>query len=72
MYEIVHKFVKDIVKTIPGTKLILVGGIQINMKKPIEDMFMPLCFEILEHNKPIADYSKVFMQENTVKASIKI
>jgi hypothetical protein len=26
----------------------------------------------LEHNKPIADYSKVFMQENTVKASIKI
>ena len=64
MYEIVHKFVKDIVKTIPGTKLILVGGIQINMKKPIEDMFLPLCFEIFEHEKPIQDLSVVFKKGN--------
>ena len=60
MFEIVHQFLKDIVKTIPGIKIILVGGIQINMKKPIEDMFMPVCFEILEHGKPIQDFSVVF------------
>jgi hypothetical protein len=48
MYDIVQKFVREIVNTIPGGKVILVGGIQINMKKPIEDMFMPMCFEILE------------------------
>jgi hypothetical protein len=60
MFEIIHQFVKDIVKTIPDVKIVLVGGIQINMKKPIEDMFMPLCFEILEHNMPIQDLSVVF------------
>jgi hypothetical protein len=60
MFEIVHQFLKDIVKTIPGVKIILVGGIQINMKKPIEDMFMPVCFEILEHGKAIQDFSVVF------------
>ena len=59
-FEIIHQFVKDIVKTIPDVKIVLVGGIQINMKKPIEDMFMPLCFEILEHNMPIQDLSVVF------------
>jgi len=48
MYEIVRKFVMDIVRTIPDVKLVLLGGIQINMKKPIEDMFLPLCFEIHE------------------------
>ena len=64
MFEIVHQFLKDIVKTIPGVKLVLVGGIQINMKKPIEDMFMPLCFEILEHNMPIQDLSVVFKKTN--------
>jgi hypothetical protein len=50
MYEIVKRFVKDIVKTIPDVKVVLCGGIQINMKKPIEDMFMPLCFEMLTHD----------------------
>jgi hypothetical protein len=51
-------------KTIPDVKLVLVGGIQINMKKPIEDMFLPLCFEIFEHDKPIQDYSVVFKKGN--------
>jgi hypothetical protein len=32
MYEIVHEFVKNIIKTIPDIKLIIAGGIQINMK----------------------------------------
>ena len=51
-------------KTIPDVKLVLVGGIQINMKKPIEDMFLPLCFEIFEHEKPIQDLSVVFKRGN--------
>ena len=69
MYEIVHQFVKDIVKTVPDVKIVLVGGIQINMKKPIEDMFMPLCFEILEHDKSINDLSEVFKKANEINSS---
>ena len=53
MYEIVHEFVKNIIKTMPDIKLIIAGGIQINMKKPIEDMFLPIVFEVFEHNKPV-------------------
>ena len=60
MYEIVHTFVKDITKTIPDIRLVLVGGIQINMKKPIEDLFLPISFEVFEHNKPVKDLSVVF------------
>ena len=69
MYEIVHQFVKDIVKTVPDVKIVLVGGIQINMKKPIEDMFMPICFEILEYNMPIQDLSVVFKKWNWIKST---
>jgi hypothetical protein len=60
MYEIVHTFVKDITKTIPDIRLVLVGGIQINMKKPIEDLFLPISFEVFEHDKPVKDLSVVF------------
>ena len=63
MYEIVHQFVKDITKSIPGVRLVIVGGIQINMKKPVEDMFLPLCFEVFEHDKPVKDLSVVFQKE---------
>ena len=49
MYEIVHQFVKDITKSIPDVRLVLVGGIQINMKKPVEDMFLPICFEVFSY-----------------------
>ena len=64
MYEIVHEFVKNIIKTMPDIKLIIAGGIQINMKKPIEDMFLPIVFEIFEHNKPVQDLSKIFQNDN--------
>ena len=60
MYEIVHKFVKDITKSIPDVRLVLVGGIQINMKKPIEDLFLPISIEVFEHDKPVKDLSVVF------------
>ena len=64
MYEIVHEFVKNIIKTMPDVKLIIAGGIQINMKKPIEDMVLPLVFEIFEHNKPVKDLSKMFLSDS--------
>jgi hypothetical protein len=64
MYEIVHEFVKNIMKATPGVKLIVVGGIQINMKKPIEDMFLPISFEVFEHNKPVEDKSEYFHNNN--------
>jgi len=48
-YEIVKDFLRKMVNTLPGVRLILVGGIQINMKCPIEDMFLPLLLEIHEH-----------------------
>jgi hypothetical protein len=57
------------VKTIPDVKLVLVGGIQINMKKPVEDMFLPLCFEIFEHEKPIKDFSVVFKKEIEINSN---
>ncbi len=53
-------------KIIPDVKLVLVGGIQINMKKPVEDMFLPLCFEIFEYDKPIQDLSVVFKKGNEI------
>ena len=69
MYEIVHTFVKDITKTIPDIRLVLVGGIQINMKKPIEDLFLPISFEVFEHDKPVKDLSVVFQngKENDLR-----
>jgi len=36
-------------------KLILVGGIQINMPYPMMDLFYPLLFEIRSHNEPTVD-----------------
>ena len=69
MYEILHTFVKDITKTIPDIRLVLVGGIQINMKKPIEDLFLPISFEVFEHDKPVKDLSVVFQngKENDLR-----
>jgi hypothetical protein len=32
-------------------------------------MFMPLCFEILEHNMPIQDLSVVFKKWNWIKST---
>ena len=60
MYEVVRDYVKTIMKATKGVKLILVGGIQINLKKPIEDMFLPISFEVFEHNKPVEDKSEIF------------
>ena len=60
MYEVVREYVRTIMKATKGVKLILVGGIQINLKKPIEDMFLPISFEVFEYNKPVEDKSEIF------------
>ncbi len=64
MYEVVRDYVKTIMKATKGVKLILVGGIQINLKKPIEDMFLPISFEVFEYNKPVEDLSEAFQKKN--------
>jgi hypothetical protein len=51
-------------KATKGVRLILVGGIQINLKKPIEDMFLPISFEVFELNKPVEDLSEAFKNKN--------
>jgi len=64
MYEVVREYVRTIMKATKGVKLILVGGIQINLKKPIEDMFLPISFEVFEFNKPVEDLSEAFKNQN--------
>lgn len=51
MYSIIHDFVEKIVYNLPQGKLIVLGGIQINMPKPGEDLFQPLLFEVREGDK---------------------
>jgi len=46
-----YQMVKDKVQTVVDTNLhsgyvVLIGGIQINMPKPLDDHFMPLMFEV--------------------------
>jgi len=64
MYEVVREYVRTIMKATKGVRLILVGGIQINLKKPIEDMFLPISFEVFELNKPVEDLSEAFKNKN--------
>ena len=47
MFEIAKDYIKSITKVTTG-KLVLIGGIQINMKHPCEDFFNPMMFEIHE------------------------
>ena len=53
---------KNIAKVTTG-KLVLIGGIQINMKAPCEDFFNPLMFEIHEVNKPVRDLLPEYMED---------
>ena len=48
MYDIIHGYIKEIVKITTG-KIALIGGIQVNMKAPCEDFFNSLMFEIHEY-----------------------
>ena len=56
MYELARDYIMKIClsNTIKG-KVILCGGIQINMKKPCEDFFETLLFEVYENGEKVAD-----------------
>ena len=45
MFDIVRAFIEQIAHNLPQGKLVLLGGIQINMPKPSEDFFHPILFE---------------------------
>lgn len=53
MYVIVRDSLDSIAKSLPHGKLVLLGGIQINMSG--EDSFQPLLFEVREAGKPNVD-----------------
>ena len=64
IYNVIHNFINQIVNVDfhqehPG-KLILLGGIQINMPKPMDDYFQPLLFEIRSLNKETIDLMNIF------------
>jgi hypothetical protein len=61
MYDIVKCFLEKIItldfhkdngENINNGRLIILGGIQINMPYPMEDYFLPLLFEIRTNEKP--------------------
>jgi len=62
MFQICLTYLEKIVNTKKG-RLILLGGIQINMPRPINDYFQPLYFQIWEEGKPIVDKLHVFERE---------
>jgi len=66
MYHMSKEFLEHIVDTDFGNghgkkgSLILLGGIQINMPKPMSDFFQPLIFEIRTKGEPVIDLMHVF------------
>jgi len=55
-FELVHQKMMEIVNTDFGTgKLILLGGLQINMSEECEDHFCPFKFEVLSAGQPPVD-----------------
>ena len=60
MYEVIDEYLVKILKKLPNNRLIVVGGIQINMMEPIEDMFVPISFKVYENNKNTLDLSNSF------------
>jgi hypothetical protein len=61
MYELVREFILNIVKSdfTPG-KIILCGGIQINMLKPCEDLFETHFFEVWEKGEKAIDLLPIY------------
>lgn len=61
MYLISKKFLDDIVDDSitdshgKPVKIAILGGIQVNMPRPMSDFFQPLSFQILESGKPTKD-----------------
>ena len=68
MYDIIFGYVKEIVKVTTG-KVALIGGIQINMKAPCEDLFNPLMFEIHEQGQPIKNLLPEYLKDQVYNDS---
>jgi hypothetical protein len=62
MFYICLNFLEQIVNTKKG-RLIMLGGIQINMPRPMNDYFQPMFFQVWEEGKPIVDKLHVFDHE---------
>jgi hypothetical protein len=55
-YEMVREKLEKIVNTDFGPgRLVLIGGLQINMPQPFDDHFLPMTFKILQEGKPELD-----------------
>ena len=65
MFEIARDFLLGIIGGFDHGKVILCGGLQINMQKPCEDYFETHFFEVYEHGKKINDLIHVFNTELT-------
>ena len=60
MFEIARDYLLGICESFHGGKIVLCGGVQINMAQPCEDYFEPLFFEVFEEGKKVADLMHVF------------
>ncbi len=49
MYEVIQEFIDKISHSTSSGRLVVLGGIQINMPKPSEDFFQPLVFDVRDH-----------------------
>merc|ERR1719326_2023409 len=55
-----YHMVKEKIQTIVNTNthsgyVVLIGGIQLNLPKPLQDHFMPLMFEVHTHGALVSD-----------------
>eukprot|EP00047_Mylnosiga_fluctuans_P006159 m.245222 g.245222 ORF g.245222 m.245222 type:complete len:327 (-) comp14632_c0_seq1:41-1021(-) len=55
MFQIVKDFVEKITHAPKKGRLVILGGIQINMPQPSEDFFQPLLFEIHDKDGKVTD-----------------
>jgi hypothetical protein len=64
MFELARDYILKIClsSSVKG-KVILCGGIQINMKQPCEDFFETLLFEVYENGKKVMDLLPVIENE---------
>ena len=63
MYDIIKDYLLQICYDLPRGKLILCGGIEVNMNEPCEDFFEPHFFEVHENGTKTLDLMHVFERE---------
>ncbi len=63
MLEVSRDYLKEIVSPQYKGRVILCGGIQINMPRPCDDYFEPYFFEVYEDGKKVRDLMHAFKAE---------